>query len=189
MVSFITYSIGKSKRICPNDYNERFIYKYFGSNNLITESEILSLIKIDCCGADKVSARIIRAYGDIGYGGTNMTCCIARKGYNQDIKEEYDKAKANDECQGFVFVNVECKPVSSTLIRTHLLKLRGNLCKEIKHGNDKDNGIIWKLRKNLNTKKINKYKEEFRNGVKDIMHPDAIEYLIDNIDDLWLVSG
>ena len=162
--------------------------KHFGSNKLITESERTQLVKINCCGADKISASIITAYSDMGYDGTRLTCCIARKGYNEDIKDEYDKAKANDQCHGFVYINIECKPISSTLIRTYLLKLRSNLCDKIKDNDHdtKNNDKVWKMKRKLNTKKKKKYAEEFRKGVKDMLHPDAVKYLIDNIDDLWI---
>merc|ERR1712154_546942 len=120
------------------------------------------------------------AYGWKGYNGKTWTACIARKGYNKDLEQKYIEAKQKGECQGFVFVNVECKAISSTLIRKHLLTLREKAC-------DKDEGG-WKLKKKYNKKKSDKIKDNFRKNVKNMLHPEAVEYLIEHIDTLWIVN-
>ena len=76
------------------------------------------------------------------------------------------------------FVDVECKPISSTLIRTHLLKSRESLCQSEKGGG-------WKLKKNVRSE--NREKNRFRKGVENMLHPNAVEYLIEHITELWIV--
>merc|ERR1712176_214609 len=106
-----------------------------------------------------------------------MTVCIARKGYDDELENAYTAAKADGACQGFVFINIQCKPISSTLIREHLLKLRDSTCRR---GEDNE----WTLKKQSVSEK---QKRRFRNGVRDMLHSDAVEYLIDHIADLWIV--
>ena len=54
---------------------------------------------------------------DYEVNGKAFTCIVARDGYDTGLKETYEKKKAKGECGGFIFVDVECKPISSTLIR------------------------------------------------------------------------
>jgi len=162
--------------IASTSYAEKIKNKTFFP--MINESEMNELITINCLGADRCSAYSINSYKY--QSKTSMTVCIARKGYNEDMKERYDKAKKNGECKNFVFVSSECKPISSTLVRKYLLRLRDKLCEKDKSGK-------WNLRNNFNSKHGEREKQRFRNGVKEMLHSEVIEYVISNIADLWIV--
>ena len=143
---------------------------------MLDESEREELAVVTCCGADWIRSSSISSYKY----SASMSACIARKGYNEDLKQLYDDAKKKGECKNFVYIDSECKPISSTLIRTHMLKLRDALCKGNKNGE-------WRLRKNANSQSSEREKQRFRDAVKDMLHSDVIEYVIKNIADLWIV--
>merc|ERR1712083_983061 len=107
-----------------------------------------------------------------------MTVCIARKGYDEELERAYKAAKAEGACRGFVFINVRCKAISSTLIRTHLLRLRESACERVSASEE------WTLKKESVGEK---HKRRFRNGVRDMLHAEAVEYLIEHIAELWIV--
>jgi len=172
--------------------------RLFGSNPLVDESEIASLYTINCKGADNVSKRSplreVRERPQLkvpqGYvrrfkrDSTSIDCVIARDGYNEGLKKAYaaNKAKGGRGSQRLIFVDLEVKPVSSTLIRQHLLKLRREMCGGIKGGK-------WTLNDNVPSKEMEIKKDTFRKGVKGMLHPEVMEYLIQHIADLWIVEN
>merc|ERR1712048_1236404 len=96
------------------------------------------------------------------------------------IQKCYVQAKKNGQAKGFTFIESACKPISSTLIRKHLLKLRDQLCEREVNGE-------WTLKKDAQSEEAEEQKLRFREEVRDMLHADVIEYVIANIADLWIV--
>ena len=99
-------------------------------------------------------------------------CVIGRKGSCLDLKQ---KMETNDhgkksECgtylkvgDKFTYLDMMLESVSSTDVRKHMKEL------ELSHSVRNEEHI-----------------ELFRDSCKDMLHPTAIQYIIDNVDDLFM---
>lgn len=127
---------------------------------------------IQCMGADK---EYIIAEMNKSVNNKDMDkhiCVIGRKGSCLDLKQEIEKNEFGEksECgtylkvgDKFTYLDMELENVSSTAVRKHIKEL------ELSHSVRSDEHV-----------------ELFRSSCKDMLHPSAIQYVVDNVDEIFM---
>ena len=149
--------------------HEKEYKKYFNkkNGNIVTKKQLKNIKRINCMGADKIlTSEGIGIWTFIANLQSELTMNIAigRDGYMNEVQRVYDEDVKNDkvDVEKFMLIDLKVNDISSTKIRGPLIKIYENM---------------------VNADEL---VDGFRNKMQSCLCNDVIEYLLDNINDLWI---